>query len=113
MKKKKDILREFGVPVLLDASYDSDQKKELIEIRNAIELIFRYIPEKSECLAKALTANRMLRKRRIPLNTFLGVMKNEQCQMKAHAWTCCGDLFVTGKEGHEMFTVTAVYTNQE
>ncbi|MDA3971870.1 MAG: lasso peptide biosynthesis B2 protein [Desulfobulbaceae bacterium] len=71
----------------------------------------KYTPWKSACLAQALTAQYMLRKRHIPGLFFLGLRKNKDVEQKmdAHAWSKCGDLMITGGKGHEGFTVISVF----
>ena len=65
----------------------------------------------SACLAQALTAQRMLQKRRIPGVFYLGVIKNNSWKekMKAHAWSQCGNSVITGGKGHEKFTIMSVF----
>ncbi len=68
-------------------------------------------PWESACLAQALTAQRMLKKRDIPGVFYLGVLKDKNAKekMEAHAWSQCGDTIITGERGHEAFTVLSVF----
>jgi len=68
-------------------------------------------PWESACLAQALTAQRILKKRNIPGVFYLGVKKNakEKEKLEAHAWAQCGETIVTGQKGYKAFTVLAVY----
>ena len=65
---------------------------------------------KFRCFAQAIAAQRLLKKQNIPSQLYLGVNKNEET-LKAHAWLKCGELFVTGKKGHESFTSVICYTS--
>jgi hypothetical protein len=75
------------------------------EIAKAIRMAANNTPWESACLVQALTAQRMLRRRGIPGVFYLGVMRNRDAdeKMKAHAWSKCGDLVLTGG-GYEGFT---------
>lgn len=54
----------------------------------------------SKCLVRALTAQRLLKKRGIPSTLYLGCgLKNGE--MVAHAWLRCGKMYVTGGNGAE------------
>ena len=85
--------------------------KEMQTARLVGEAIGRaatYTPWESACLVQALTAQRMLKKRGVSGVFYLGVAKDKK-KMKAHAWSQCGDVFVTGGTGHEAFTVVSVF----
>lgn len=55
----------------------------------------------SKCLVRALTAQRMLKKRHIPSTLYLGVGLTEDNKMIAHAWIRCGELYLTGGNGKD------------
>lgn len=71
-----------------------------------------HTPWESACLTQALAAQRMLLKRKVPGQFYLGVAKDESVDesMKAHAWSQCGDTIITGGAGHEQFTVVSVFS---
>ncbi len=69
-----------------------------------------YTPWESNCLAQSLTAHKMLKKRSVAGVFYLGTMKDKKDgQMKAHSWSQCGENIITGKPGHEKFTVLSVF----
>jgi len=70
-----------------------------------------HTPWESACLAQSLVAQRMLRKRGIPGLLCLGVAKDEANleKIKAHAWSQCGGVIVTGEAGCEAFRVISVF----
>jgi hypothetical protein len=80
------------------------------EIGKAIDTAAKHTPWESACLAQALTAHRMLRKRGIPGVFYLGVMRDGTAEekMKAHAWSKCGEIVVTGG-GYEGFAVLSAF----
>ena len=98
------------------------KKKELPELNEqelktaklvgqAIVRASAYTPWESACLAQSLTAQKMLQKRGIPGVFYLGAAKDEESKekMKAHAWSQCGDVIITGGSGHKEFTVLSVF----
>lgn len=68
-------------------------------------------PWESACLVQSLTAQRMLQRRGISGVFYLGVRKHEtgEEQMSAHAWTRCGNIIITGHQGHEEFTQVSAF----
>lgn len=81
-------------------------------IGTVIELAAKNTLWDSACLARALTARRMLQRRGIPGVFYLGAAKEEATAggVKAHAWSRCGDAIITGSEGHEAFTVMSAFS---
>lgn len=63
-----------------------------------------YTPWRSNCLAQGLAAHAMLRRRGVPSTLHLGLAKNGDDRLVAHAWLSCGTCIVTGAPGHERFT---------
>ena len=82
-----------------------------LKVGQAIRRAAEYTPWKSACLVQSLTAQKMFQKRGIPGVFYLGVMKDDQNkkEMKAHAWSQCGDIIITGDRGHGKFTVLLVF----
>ena len=81
------------------------------KVGQAIARASAYTPWESACLAQSLTAQKMLEKRGISGVFYLGVAKDNEAEekMKAHSWTECGNDIITGKSGHEAFTVVSVF----
>ncbi len=55
----------------------------------------------SKCLVRALTAQRLLKKKGIQSTMYLGCGLDENGNMIAHAWLRCGKMYVTGGDGKE------------
>lgn len=68
-----------------------------------------YTPWNSNCLAQALTAQRMLKQQHIGGMFYLGVRKDDQ-QLAAHAWLQCDETILTGKAGHETYSVVSTFS---
>jgi hypothetical protein len=80
------------------------------EIKYAINRFSKVSPFESRCLVRALAARRMLKRRNIQSTLYLGVARHNKNSLKAHAWLICNNIFVTGAQGHQQFTVITSYS---
>jgi len=80
-------------------------------VGHIVYLVSNYTPWESKCLVKALTAQRMLRRRKISSTVYLGVAKNENKNLIAHAWLRCGKKNITGDDERYGFTMVAKFAN--
>ncbi len=78
----------------------------------AVRAVAAHTPWESACLAQAITAKRMLRRRHLPSTLYLGVAKSKDAPMQAHAWLCCNGSILTGESGHQRFTVIASFSDE-
>ena len=79
------------------------QADRLRRIAWAVTAASRHTPWKSACLAQAIAAKVMLRLRGLPSTLYLGVAKDGDGGLDAHAWLRSGDLILTGERGRERF----------
>ena len=88
------------------------KKKLALLIGKAVTSAANHTPWESACLVQALTAQRMLSKRKIPGLFHLGVTMNsaENDPLAAHAWLLCGGAILTGESGYENYTVISTYS---
>lgn len=95
-----------------ESSYlpDSDKQNEIQQVLKALRRAIRYQPGKTKCLARAISAKKLLLKKGIPSTLYLGVAKESTNRMIAHAWLKCGSDIITGKEEMSKFTVVAFFT---
>ncbi|MEZ4590930.1 MAG: lasso peptide biosynthesis B2 protein [Chloroflexota bacterium] len=77
----------------------------------AVRAIARRTPWESACLAQAISAKMMLRRRQIPSTLYLGLAKDNAQKMQAHAWLRCGEAILTGAKGHERFSVISFFAD--
>jgi hypothetical protein len=63
------------------------------------------VPWDSRCLAQALAATWMLRRRGLEPTVSFGVERGESSELVAHAWLRFGPCLVTGGVGHERFII--------
>lgn len=69
------------------------------------------VPWKCKCLEYAIAAKLLLKRRAIPSTVYFGV-RNENGELKAHAWLRSGAVIVTGGENHRHFTVINVFSDK-
>lgn len=64
-----------------------------------VNTISNILPFKTPCLTQVITAQWLLKLRRINTEIVLGLKKNEQTQeLEAHAWCKYGDVIINGEE---------------
>lgn len=71
----------------------------------------KYTPWESKCLVQALTAQRLMKENGISTTVYLGVKKGENNEMLAHAWSRCGEYFLTGGANRLEYTVVAKFSS--
>lgn len=76
-----------------------------------VTTIAKYTPWESKCLVQALTAQKMLKENGISTTIYLGVKKDMNSNMLAHAWIRCGEYYVTGGNSRESYAVVAKFSN--
>lgn len=76
----------------------------------AIRVVSRRTPWQSNCLAQALAGLIMLRRRGIVSTLYLGVLKDKQSQLAAHAWLRSSEMTVTGGNQLDQYTVVAWFS---
>ena len=88
-----------------------EQATQASRIAWAITAMASRTPWQSNCLAQALAATALLRRRHIPSTLYLGVAKSAERpeQLTAHAWVRCGDRNTTGGAGEQRFTVLTTF----
>jgi len=109
-KQFKDIAQILGEKDKEDLTFDERNLEIMCDIRTAINMVCQHTPWESKCLVQAYTAKHLLKKRGIPATVYLGVRKDNEKGMKAHAWTRCGCYYVTGKKGSRQYTVTSYFS---
>lgn len=91
-----------------ETSFEIDNTSCQIAMRVgwAVNHVSKNTPWESKCLVQALTAQRMLKRRKVSSTIYLGVKKNGG-KMEAHAWLRCGQVYVTGGINKNEFTEVA------
>ena len=90
---------------------DDECYKKAVRIASIVGIVSYHTPWESKCLVQALTAQKMLKEQGVSTTLYLGVKKDENNQMIAHAWTRCGNYFVTGGSNRHGYAVVAKFAS--
>lgn len=89
-----------------------DETKEIYKYAASVSRIVNRICTKtsweSKCLVRALTAQKLLKRKKIHTTMYLGC-RVEDGKMVAHAWLRCGRMYVTGGNGEDYAIVDKFY----
>ncbi|MCA5963741.1 lasso peptide biosynthesis B2 protein [Blautia sp. RD014234] len=66
------------------------------KVSYAVDQVCQKTKWESKCLVRALTAQKLLRRKKIATTLYLGCGLDENGKMIAHAWLRCGKMYVTG-----------------
>ena len=91
------------------------QSEEALAIGRLVATASKFTPWQSRCLTQVLVVQKLLAKRAIPGQLYLGVRRGSELNddptgLSAHAWLQCGEDIVSGKAGHERFTVVSAFS---
>ena len=78
------------------------------DVQRAVRLCDRYLPW-TNCYSLALTAKMMLARRDVATTLFIGVRRDDQRKLAAHAWLMNGDTIVAGEGDLTAFAVHGRY----
>jgi hypothetical protein len=90
---------------------DENDNTFINQVERDIQLVSKYTPWESKCLVQAITGKILLRHKRLQNTMYLGVAKDSENQMIAHAWLRSGNKLVTGGCNSGMFTVVAKFAD--
>jgi len=82
------------------------------EVSWAVSVVARRVPWDGRCLAQALAATGMLRRRGLEGTVSFGVCQGESAGFDAHAWLRFGSCVVTGGPGHQRFKVITTFARK-
>ncbi len=96
-------------------SLELEERKQAARIGILVASAAKYTPWQSPCLAQVLTVQRLLSRRNIPGQFYLGVRKSgkegaDPAGLAAHAWLQCDDLIVNGEVGHWEYAVVSTFS---
>ena len=74
----------------------TDNEKIVPRVQLTIKRVIRYSFWPTTCYTQAIAARLLLRRRNIKSDIFLGLIKNEQKELTAHAWTKVNGKIITG-----------------
>jgi hypothetical protein len=90
---------------------DAPQTAAAKQVGWAVRIASTHTPWQSKCLAQAMAAKRMLNRLNIRNTLFLGLAKDDNGKMIAHAWIYCGNLPLTGVGDTPRFTVVSTFSS--
>lgn len=93
------------------APLNEKQRLTAKKIDWAVNVMSRYTFWESKCLVKAVAAKHMLNRRNLANTLYLGMAKDDQGNLQAHAWIECSDLSLTGSSTADRFTVVSSFSN--
>lgn len=82
------------------------------EVGWAVGVLARRVPWDGRCLAQALAATGMLRRRGLEGTVSFGVRRGESAGFDAHAWLRLGSCMVTGGPGHQGFQTFTTFARR-
>jgi hypothetical protein len=100
-------LRLFGIAHGARGGGQVDAEQAAL-VRRAIARAARRVPFQAVCLQQAFTALLMLRRRHLAATVHFGLLR-DGAELKAHAWSRCGEVPVTGVAAARGFAPVAVF----
>lgn len=100
-------LRLFGIAREATANRRVDPGEAAL-VGRAVVRAARHVPFRAVCLQQAFAALLMLRRRSLAATVHLGVLRDGN-ELRAHAWSLCGDVPVTGIPAARDFTAVAAF----
>lgn len=91
---------------------DKKTRLEAKRISRIVRSVSKHTFWESLCLVQALTVQRMLKSENIYSTIYLGVSKDENNNIISHAWTRCGQDYITGGSNKDKFTIVAKFSNK-
>jgi hypothetical protein len=87
----------------LSQTIDGLKLTSLYKVLRTLKRASTYLPFKNKCLVDAIVAKKMLKKLEIESTLFLGVCRESEKKIIAHAWLNCNGTIVAGERGMERF----------
>lgn len=89
------------------SALSTQERREVQDIAWALAVVANHLPWRTDCLTQALAASSWLRRRGLPADFYVGVVKREDGALTAHAWLRSDDLMVAGGEVAAFTTLVA------
>ena len=97
---------------MTESSYSDipDRQDHIRALGWALGVAGRQVPWNCKCLVLAIAGKKMLDRRGIPSTLYLGLAKDEESGLKAHAWLRSGREIVTGAGVSNDYTVISTFS---
>lgn len=89
---------------------ESPENREVAkDVALAVARASRRVPWKARCLVQAMAGKQMLNRRGIDTTLYLGLAKNANQSLQAHAWLRCGHKIILGGGGLKKFAIVSTF----
>ena len=103
----------LGSQMARSSDTDDSECNEIVEqVSWAVQSASRHLPWECKCLTQAIAGKRMLKRRGISSTLYLGLTKDREANLKAHAWLRRGNVIVIGAQGMHQFTVISTFEEE-
>jgi hypothetical protein len=103
----------LGRPMALSPEEGESTAEDLLErVSWAVTTASRHLPWECKCLVQALAGKAMLRRRRVPSTIYLGLAKDGENMLQAHAWLRCGKKIMTGGQEAMAYKIVASFAEE-
>lgn len=109
---KPDVLHRYWGEEGKESPWEADTEvyRYARKVAYSVDHVCTRTAWESKCLVRALTAQRLLKRKHIPSTLYLGCGM-EEGKMIAHAWLRCGGMYVTGGDGTGYAVVDKFYAD--
>jgi hypothetical protein len=94
---------------MASSDVNGNRQQTASRVSCAIRVMSFHLPWECKCLAQAISGKMMLQKRKISSTLYLGMAKDENGVLSAHAWLRSGDAIITGGGNLQRFTVISTF----
>ena len=108
LKWFNSILGEFKKE--LNTDINTKEIDIILSLKKNIRRLKRVLPWRVKCFEEAVAAKKVLEEKGIKSTLYLGVDKNLNDELIAHAWLKKGQYFIAGEKDSEKFKVVGFYS---
>jgi hypothetical protein len=108
----RTLSRHLGTAMVESAADDDRARADLLRrIAWAIGAGSRRAPWRCLCLEQGIAGKMMLRVRKVSNTLYLGVARDGDRHVIAHAWLRSGHMYLTGAAGRSQYTVVSMFAD--
>ena len=108
LKWYSKLLGDFKHERLNDLNFE--QKQIVENLVKSIKRCKKHLPWKVKCFDESITAKRVLKNHNIISTLYLGVDKNKNEKLIAHAWVKVGEKVIVGEKAYQKFKVVGFFS---
>lgn len=94
---------------LKNPSHDIPSDKTIKQVYHTIKRIDKFAFWPTNCYTQAIAARLIFKRRNIKSKIYLGMTKDSEGKLLAHAWTKIGDKIITGGGNLEKYKVLYIF----